>query len=62
MYRIIVSDCNFDGGDCCTACVNTTYCLECVCHQSNTIDIQEGKCHFKCTYLLGSFSTNINAY
>ena len=24
--------CNYDGGDCCLACVNTEDCTECVCH------------------------------
>jgi hypothetical protein len=24
--------CNFDGGDCCGACVNTDLCSACVCH------------------------------
>ena len=24
--------CNFDGGDCCGACINTNICSACVCH------------------------------
>ena len=31
MYRIIVSDCNFDGGDCCGSCISEKYCAECAC-------------------------------
>ena len=26
-------ECNYDGGDCCGACVNTEHCTECVCHE-----------------------------
>ena len=46
-------DCNFDGGDCCTVCVNTDYCLDCVCHQSDTADVQTGE------YDLVEFSNGI---
>ena len=31
--------CNFDGGDCCGACVNTEYCTECVCHEELGLDL-----------------------
>ena len=27
------AECNYDGGDCCGACVNTEYCTEYVCHE-----------------------------
>ena len=36
-------NCNFDGGDCCTVCINTEYCSDCVCHQSNIAGIQKGE-------------------
>ena len=26
------AECDYDGGDCCGACVSTEYCTECVCH------------------------------
>ena len=26
-------NCNFDGGDCCGACINTDQCSDCVCHE-----------------------------
>ena len=38
-------ECNFDGGDCCGACVNTNLCTECVCHKPLAIDLS-------CKYLL----------
>ena len=25
--------CNYDGGDCCGACVNTELCIGCICHE-----------------------------
>ena len=25
------AECNFDGGDCCGSCVNTEFCIECLC-------------------------------
>ena len=25
------ADCNYDGGDCCGSCINTDYCLHCIC-------------------------------
>jgi hypothetical protein len=25
------AECNFDGGDCCGSCVNTEFCIECIC-------------------------------
>ena len=31
IHRIIVSDCNFDGGDCCGSCISEKYCAECAC-------------------------------
>ena len=49
-------DCNFDGGDCCTVCVNTDYCLDCVCHQGDIADDQTGE------YDLESFLTNKKSY
>ena len=27
-----IADCNFDGGDCCAANINTDFCSECTCH------------------------------
>ena len=27
------AECNYDGGDCCLACINTEDCTECVCHE-----------------------------
>ena len=26
------AECEFDGGDCCGACINTDNCSECLCH------------------------------
>ena len=26
------AECNYDGGDCCGACINTDHCSECLCH------------------------------
>ena len=35
------AECNFDGGDCCGECINTTNCSQCVCHAEGapTIDV-----------------------
>ena len=49
-------NCNFDGGDCCTVCVNTDYCLDCICHQDDIADVQTGENN------LESFLTNQNSY
>ena len=29
------AECNYDGGDCCGISVDTQYCSECTCHNSN---------------------------
>ena len=31
--------CNFDGGDCCGFCVNTEYCLDCLCHEGSAMNL-----------------------
>ena len=39
------ADCNYDGGDCCGSDINTQYCSECQCIESNTTNI-EGRYSF----------------
>ena len=29
-------ECDYDGGDCCGSCINTTYCIECICFSNIT--------------------------
>ena len=33
------AECNFDGGDCCGACINTDNCSQCLCHEDSASEI-----------------------
>ena len=35
-----IFECDYDGGDCCLSDIDTSYCLECICHSNSTITPQ----------------------
>ena len=42
------ADCNYDGGDCCLECMDTSLCSECLCHDRGA-PINDTSCS-KCSY------------
>ena len=34
-----IADCNYDGSDCCGACINKENCSECFCHEEAALAI-----------------------
>ena len=32
-----IAECIYDGGDCCTGCINTDLCSECLCYEESAL-------------------------
>ena len=38
--EVNTKECNYDGGDCCGSCINTDYCIKCICYDDIANDAQ----------------------